>query len=118
MRLPSQHLVINSNKWQASRKETERQTLGGDDLQRELPAYKFKYLEEEEEEEEGRRRRLRKGQSPVFYNLQCVMRSRTVKWTTHVLRMDRSVEHTEAWYKNVKGKSPLGRCKRRWEDSS
>jgi hypothetical protein len=41
-----------------------------------------------------------------------------VEWTTHVLRVDRRDEHTETWSKNVKGKSPLGRCKRRWEASS
>jgi hypothetical protein len=41
--LPSQHLVINPNKKQASQKGMERSILGG-----ELPAYEFIYFEEDE----------------------------------------------------------------------
>jgi hypothetical protein len=73
------------------------------------------------EEEDGSRRKLHNAELHNLYyspNIVRVVKSRRMKWAGHVACMGEGRGFYRVLVRRPEGKRPLGRPKRRWEDSS
>ena len=70
-------------------------------------------------DENGERTRLHNELHSLYRSLNIlrVIKSRRLRWAVHVARMDQSRSGFNILIGKPKGKRPLGRSRRRWEDN-